>query len=283
MIKASVLGLVVLIGSTENPETILANGGQFSVTANLHAALAEFKRLLRKSRGKGPDPLLWVDSICINQDSTGEKEGRSPEWTQDFGVLSLGRVGALDGVPSWVPDLRHRDPNVREYFPQPTGIDMIENTILVPAIILGECVSATPARTLQDVSADPLRSFVERVAAIFAEAARIRGVPTERVFDGWLREQVSRARPGLSLSDGQDPENMIRSLMRVYERIRGGDAFDAGTLSIEEQSSLGSAQQLLSQPEFQALILCSELFVLHNGSIGSARFSPTDVRRGVLL
>ncbi|RYP87171.1 hypothetical protein DL770_004822 [Monosporascus sp. CRB-9-2] len=497
-------------GSTENPKSILVNGHQFSITANLHAALVEFRGLLRKSNGKGSARLLWVDSICLNQASTDEKEKEIPRmgivyrrcervlgwlgamgpddddtavrelaarlnhleslageygktvyqyvqayitsrlnsspaelqslmrtisviggrawfkrvWvvqevtlasrdpimllgpytfsfdtyfgllsslascglpalksvshqpilchamaraafrlpqditpetqedlnvlqriafdmltflfytsglqatvphdhiygliglmqysplpsalhpvysmpfeevyyqlamyllkqTQDFSVLSLGRVGALYGVPSWVPDLRHRDPNVREYYPQPTTINMIEDTTLVvPAIILGECVSVTPALTLQDVSADPLRSFVQRDAAIFAEAARIRGVPIEPVFEGWLRAQVFRAGPGLSLSDGQDPEDMIRSLMRVYKRIRGGDAFDAGTLSLEEQSSLASVQQLLSQPEFRALILCSKLFVLHNGSIGSAHPSPIDVRRGDIL
>ncbi|RYP05770.1 hypothetical protein DL764_003587 [Monosporascus ibericus] len=206
--------------------------------------------------------------------------------TNDYDVLSLGRLGALDGVPSWVPDLRHGDQNVREHYPQPRRpiISIEEGAILaVPAVILGECVSVTPALTLQDVSADPLRSFVQRDAAIFAEAARIRGVPIEPVFEGWLRAHVFRARPGLSLPDCQDPEAMIRSLMRVYKHIRRGDAFETGTLSLEEQSSLASVQQLLSQPEFRASILCSKLFVLQNGSIGSPHPSPTDVRCGDTL
>ncbi|RYO96317.1 hypothetical protein DL763_003290 [Monosporascus cannonballus] len=99
-------------GSTENPETILINGGQFSVTANLHAVLAEFRRLLRKSRGKGLVPLLWVDSICINQDSTGEKEREIPRmgkvYTRCERVLGwLGPMG-LDDDDTAVRELAAR-------------------------------------------------------------------------------------------------------------------------------------------------------------------------------
>ncbi|RYP77551.1 hypothetical protein DL771_001124 [Monosporascus sp. 5C6A] len=84
-------------GSTENPETILVNGGQFSATANLHAALVELRGLLRKSKGKGAVPLLWVDFICLNQASKGEKEKEVPR----MGIVN----GRCEQVLGWLGEV----------------------------------------------------------------------------------------------------------------------------------------------------------------------------------
>ncbi len=53
-------------GSEENPGSILVDGCDFSVRANLHAALSHL-------RDEFIERVMWIDAICINQRDEGEK------------------------------------------------------------------------------------------------------------------------------------------------------------------------------------------------------------------
>lgn len=87
--------------------------------------------------------------------------------TSDPAVLSLGQLGLLKGVPSWIPDFRHRNPRTGEYRPQSVlDLTILSSGILaVSAVVLGECISTFPAQVPQGsmpqhASADLSRSFV---------------------------------------------------------------------------------------------------------------------------
>ncbi|RYP24938.1 hypothetical protein DL765_000166 [Monosporascus sp. GIB2] len=54
-------------GSEQKPYSISINGGDFPVTANLHAALLRL-------RDRFIERIIWIDAICINQEDTSEKE-----------------------------------------------------------------------------------------------------------------------------------------------------------------------------------------------------------------
>jgi len=201
--------------------------------------------------------------------------------TSHLGVLSLGQVGVLAGVPSWVPDLKNRNPDVGEYEPQSVDMVLIEWSILsVPGIILGRCISAFPAQKPEDFAVDPPSTFVQCDEAIFAVASRVKRVPPSQIFEEWLNSRLSRAAQNLPIPSGQDLSNSIRGLVRLYERLVHGEAIDAGELSSAEQTSLSSAEQLLQQPAFLTWMFSSQLFVLQDGSTGSLPSSAIKAERG---
>ncbi|ETS80257.1 hypothetical protein PFICI_07786 [Pestalotiopsis fici W106-1] len=86
---------------------ILINGQQFNVTENLHSALWHIRKnnMLQPEGSGQPESLpLWVDAVCINQDSIEERNHQVPLMGSIYGSASrviywLGRKedGILSG------------------------------------------------------------------------------------------------------------------------------------------------------------------------------------------
>lgn len=73
--------------STDSPQTVFVNGAPLEVTANLYAALVEYRRRFlgdQWSNEAGVN-VLWIDAICINQGDIQERSLQVPRMTEIYG------------------------------------------------------------------------------------------------------------------------------------------------------------------------------------------------------
>ncbi|KAI1066725.1 hypothetical protein LB506_012111 [Fusarium annulatum] len=113
------------------------------------------------------------------------------EQTQDIRVLNLGTVGSFSSVASWTPDLRNSWTARSNLTPSPGkwfNISEDGKTLTMPAIVIGQCVSACkPLTPDPDTGIVSPAAFLQFDEAVVKVAAAIRRVTRMEVMTEWFK------------------------------------------------------------------------------------------------
>lgn len=139
--------------------------------------------------------------------------------TKDLSILSLGRLGTLHGVPSWVPDFRNKvtlgDTDETEA-PEFKFVD--HRTLSISGVVLGKFSYKRPPPVNASAT-----SRVPRPAA----SASIIGVPADGNPENWFNLQFSELYPYNSRSYDNKHEEILKSFMTAYNRLIHNEDADA--------------------------------------------------------
>ncbi|KAI1391057.1 heterokaryon incompatibility protein-domain-containing protein [Hypoxylon trugodes] len=192
---------------------------------------------------------------------------------KDTRVLGLGPVGALRGVPSWVPDLRTQVPigvddepgnPVCSHFSFSTWTDVLT----LPGIILGTCISVFPTqppRTMNEPTHPP-STFLDCEKAILTVSSSITKIPRDQLLQQWLRSRVSR----FFQDDPHDwPDGFEQAFLDAYESMIRSKTFIRPNFGMRIKPTMDEeAHDLLHSAKWQQMILGQGSFVLEDGTTG---------------
>ncbi|CZR43997.1 uncharacterized protein FPRO_13805 [Fusarium proliferatum ET1] len=189
--------------------------------------------------------------------------------TQDIRVLNLGTVGSLSSVASWTPDLRNSWTARSNLTPSPGicfNISKDGKTLTMPAIVIGQCVSACkPITPDPDTGIVSPAAFLQFDEAVVKVAAAIRRVTRMEIMTEWFKFHLSDIYTEGRLT--QNPVIVQRVMMAYVCMVHGQPLSSLGTRFGTEEQLLG-AYGMVTDPIFQqSLVGCSN-FVLQNGTVG---------------
>ncbi|OAL46410.1 HET-domain-containing protein [Pyrenochaeta sp. DS3sAY3a] len=149
--------------------------------------------------------------------------------TKDLSILSLGRLGTLNGIPSWVPDFRKKVPRGDiDETAAPEFKFMDRRTLCISGIVLGEF----SYKRQPPVNASAT-SKVPRPTA----SACILGVPADGNPENWFKLQFSELHPYNSRSHDNEHEEVLKSFMTAYNRLIHNDDASAPTDTGKDEDS----------------------------------------------
>ncbi|KAI1461001.1 heterokaryon incompatibility protein-domain-containing protein [Annulohypoxylon moriforme] len=192
---------------------------------------------------------------------------------KDTRVLGLGPVGALSGVPSWVPDIRNQVPigvDNEPYSPSCScfNFSMETNVLTIPGIILGRCTSAFPAQPPRTVTEPiyPPSTFLDCEKAILAVSSSITGAPRAELVQQWLRSRISR----FFQNDPWDwPDGFEQAFINAYESMIQDKPLVRPEFRMRIRPTIEEeANDLLHSAKWQHMILGQGSFVLEDGTTG---------------
>jgi hypothetical protein len=242
----SYFALSYVWGSTERSNEILVNGKRFPVTSNLYFAMHDLRSSVSWPL------LLWVDSICINQDDDGEKSNQIPIMREIyhiavFVIVSLGEPNPNnDKIMRFVNKLTF-DPRLNKAVDmflnlrsptsarQDGGLQAISRARSIRAIaiekfyawlILGILWAYKPLRILLDVCRNKLKDDQEYEEPISEQINRPRfnrrnreqvlNVRLERVRMGYIK-RLEAWRPTQRCVQAVDPKEFSEIAQLIEE------------------------------------------------------------------
>ncbi|CVL08530.1 related to het-6-heterokaryon incompatibility protein [Fusarium proliferatum] len=191
------------------------------------------------------------------------------EQTQDIRVLNLGTVGSFSSVASWTPDLRNSWTARSNLTPSPGkwfNISEDGKTLTMPAIVIGQCVSACkPLTPDPDTGIVSPAAFLQFDEAVVKVAAAIRRVTRMEVMTEWFKFHLADIYTEERLT--QNPSIVQRVMMAYVCMVHNQPLSSLGTrFGTNEQ--LQGAYGMVTDPIFQqSLVGCSN-FVLQDGTVG---------------
>ncbi|KAI0882628.1 heterokaryon incompatibility protein-domain-containing protein [Annulohypoxylon maeteangense] len=192
---------------------------------------------------------------------------------KDTRVLGLGPIGALNGVPSWVPDLRNQVPIGVDNEPDNPSCSCFSfsietNVLRMPGIILGRCISVFPAQPPRTATEPiyPLSKYLDCEKAILSVSSSLTDIPRNQLLQQWLRSRVSR----FFQNDPWDwPDGFEQAFVNAYESMIQDKPFIRPEFMMRKWPTIEEeANDLLYSAKWQYMILGQGSFVLEDGTTG---------------
>ncbi|RFN52394.1 hypothetical protein FIE12Z_3325 [Fusarium flagelliforme] len=190
--------------------------------------------------------------------------------TNDIRALNLGTVGNFSSVPSWTPDIRNSwtaRANLGNALGGHFHLSPDGNTLTLPAIILGQCVSvSSPVKPDLETGIMTPSAFLKYDEDIISPVAAIRQVTRMEVMIEWLKHHFADIYTEERLV--QDPSILQRIMLAYTCMVHNQPISALGT-------RYGSAQQLegafgmVTDPIIQRSLIGCSSFVLQDGMGGS--------------